>query len=79
MQIQIQTEENIGRLQRKIVAIKHQIKDWVSSIHLLLLYSRENFWTADVTRYIQTTSRRITKLTIQLEQTQKITKQSLWY
>ena len=69
--IQIQTEENIGRLQRKIIAIENQIKDWILSVHLLLLYPQENFWTADVTRYIQTTSRRITRLTIQLEWTQK--------
>ena len=69
--IRIQTEENIGRLQRKIIAIENQIKDWISSVHLLLLYPQENFWTADVMRYIQTTSRRITRLTIQLERTQK--------
>ena len=70
-QIQIQTEENIGRLQRKIVAIKNQINNWISSVHLLLLYPQGNFWTEDVTRYIQTTSRRITRLTIQLEQARK--------
>ena len=69
--IHIQTEENIGRIQRNIIAIKNQIKDWISSVHLLLLYQQENFWTVDVTRYIRTTSRRITRLTIQLERVQK--------
>ena len=29
--------------------MENQIKDWISSIHLLLLYPQENFWTADVT------------------------------
>ena len=70
-QTQTQTKENVARLSRKVIAIKNQIRDWVLSVHLLLLYPQENLWTENVTCYIQSNSRRILRLTIQLEQTQK--------